>query len=109
MKIAALQDSLAARIKRARVDANLQQQDLADAVGLTRTSISNIERGKQGLSVDLLYSISRRLNESADVLLRDAINYAEKHEAAALVKDRVPSGKGRDEILNIIKGGENEW
>lgn len=108
MRKAALQVSLAARIKRARVDAKLQQQDLADAVGLTRTSISNIERGKQGMSVDLLYSISQHLNESADVLLRDAVNYAEKHEAAALVEDKVSSAKGRDEILNIIKGGENE-
>jgi transcriptional regulator with XRE-family HTH domain len=96
------------RIRRARVAAGLQQQDLADAIGLTRTSVSNIERGKQGLSVDLLYSISLHLHESADVLLRDAINYADKSVDIDLVREHVTNPKAADEIINIIKGGNNE-
>lgn len=90
------------------MSAGLQQQELADAVGLTRTSISNIERGKQGLSIDLLYAISLHVNESADVLLRDAINYADKSVDVDLVRERVANPKAADEIINIIKGVNNE-
>lgn len=35
--------SIGARIRRLREAAGLRQQDLADAIGLTRTSITNIE------------------------------------------------------------------
>jgi transcriptional regulator with XRE-family HTH domain len=103
MKMATLRLSMADRIKRARKAAGLQQQELANAVGLTRTSISNIERGTQGLSIDLLYTISLHLNEDADVLLRDAINYAENTVDAELVRKRVANPKAADEIINIIK------
>lgn len=90
------------------MDAGLQQQELADAVGLTRTSISNIERGKQGLSVDMLHAISLHVNEPADVLLRDAINYADKSVDVDLVREHVPNPRAADEIINMIKGGQNE-
>lgn len=101
-----LRSSMAERIKRARRESGLQQQELADAVGLTRTSISNIERGKQGLSVDMLYAISEHVNESADVLLRDAINYAEKTVDVDMVRMKVPNAKAADEIINVIGGGK---
>lgn len=101
--MATLRLSLAERMKRARMSAGIQQQELADAVGLTRTSISNIERGKQGLSVDLLYNISLHLNEDADVLLRDAINYAENTVDADMIRESVANPKAADEIINIIK------
>lgn len=68
----------------------------------------NIERGKQGLSVDMLYAISLHVNESADVLLRDAINYADKSVDVDLVHEHVTNPKAADEIINIIKGGQNE-
>ena len=90
------------------MNAGLQQQDLADAVGLTRTSISNIERGKQGLSVDMLYTISLHVNEAADVLLRDAVNYADQSVDVDLVREHVANPKAADEIINMIKGGQNE-
>ena len=34
-------------MRRARKDADLSQEEVADAIGLTRTSISNIENGRQ--------------------------------------------------------------
>lgn len=108
MKVPTLRMSMAERIRRARVEAGLQQQELADIVGLTRTSISNIERGKQGLSVDMLYNISLQLNTTADVLLRDAINYAEKPVDVDLVREHVSNAKAADEIINIIRGGKDE-
>lgn len=108
MRTPTLRMSMAERIKRARLAAGLQQQELADALGLTRTSISNIERGKQGLSIDLLYNISLHVNESADVLLRDAINYADSSVDVDLIREHVGNSKAADEIINIINKGKNE-
>lgn len=41
--------TLAERIKAARKNSGMTQQELADAVGLTRVSIANIESGRQRL------------------------------------------------------------
>jgi transcriptional regulator with XRE-family HTH domain len=50
------------RIKTAREDMSLTQEDLGVRVGLTRTSISNIENGRQKIQVDTIYDIARVLN-----------------------------------------------
>lgn len=47
-------DSLGGRIKSARDDARMTQAELAKACGLERTSVTNIERGKQAVSVQML-------------------------------------------------------
>ncbi len=39
----------------------LTQQKLADAVGLSRTSLANIERGHQRVQIHLLYQFARVL------------------------------------------------
>jgi len=52
------------RIKefRQNQDATMTQADLADKVGLKRTSITNIENGKQSVPLSLLYSICHVLS-----------------------------------------------
>ena len=49
------------RLKQARKEKGMKQLALASKLGLTRTSISNIERGEQRISLDLVY-------EAADLL-----------------------------------------
>lgn len=49
-------------IKKARKVRGLTQSDLASAVGLTRTSISNIETGRQKLLLHTFYEIARALD-----------------------------------------------
>ena len=46
-------------LKRARNAAGLSQEDLAAAIGLTRTSVSNIEKGRQRV---LLHTFGRLLH-----------------------------------------------
>lgn len=60
---------LGKRIKAAREKANLRQVDLAEKIGLTRTSIVNIEQGKQRIQLIEIYQVALVLGvEIADLL-----------------------------------------
>jgi transcriptional regulator with XRE-family HTH domain len=59
------------RIRRAREALGLRQDQLAEAISLTRTSITNIEQGKQRLLVHTLCDIAAALRvEPVDLLPR---------------------------------------
>lgn len=58
---------LGMRIKEMRVESGLTQQQLATAVGLERTSITNIEGGNQRVTVDMLYVIAAALGYEVTV------------------------------------------
>jgi len=64
---------LGQRIRNAREGASVRQDQLARSVGLSRTSITNIERGRQGIQVYLLVRIVEVLGCTvADPLSRRA-------------------------------------
>ena len=46
------------RVRQCRIERGLTQQNVADATGLSRTSLTNIERGFQRLTIHSLYIIS---------------------------------------------------
>jgi transcriptional regulator with XRE-family HTH domain len=56
---------------RAQRGKDLSQEALASAIGLTRTSISNIEKGRQRLLLHTLADIAAALNVDAVSLLPD--------------------------------------
>lgn len=62
--MAKLNQLVAAAIKESRLRHGLQQQDLASVIGVTRTSISNIEHGKQAVSLSMFCKIADALNEN---------------------------------------------
>ncbi len=57
------------RVYRARRRAGLTQEDLADKVGLARTSITNIEKGRQKLLLHTLAEIALELKVDVGELL----------------------------------------
>lgn len=60
---------LGMRIKGARLAKGLTQEELADAIGRTAETISNIERGKNAPGVDTVYAICKVLGLAfADLL-----------------------------------------
>ena len=61
--------ALGARIRAARDRAGVKQEQLAQAVGLSRTSITNIERGRQGVQAYVLVRIAEILGQPAAELL----------------------------------------
>lgn len=56
-------------IREARTKAGINQSELATQVGLSRTSITNIEIGQQKVQLHTLYEISKVLNISLTKLL----------------------------------------
>lgn len=51
-----------AKLKRLRVDAGMSQTELAEKTGMSRSSIAEIEKGRN-FSIGSLLSISRALNQ----------------------------------------------
>lgn len=60
--------ALGERLKKARKSARLTQEDLASAVGISRTSVANMEAGRQHVSVHLLAQFADRLGLSVSDL-----------------------------------------
>lgn len=99
---------LARLVKNARVQRNLTQQDVANAVGITRQSLARLERGNGAISFDTVLLIldhlgirldattDRRGTGSAQVATRGAAQAA----ADALVSIREGS-RGLTERLTI--------
>lgn len=69
-----LKTAVAVEIHEARKSRDMQQHVLADIVGISRTSISNIEKGKQGLSLDLFCRIAAALDYQPSDLLKNIID-----------------------------------
>src|SRR4051812_2515307 len=62
-------------VREARKSAGLTQADLADAVGMTRSSIANLEAGRQRIPVHLLVWIGEILGASPRDLLPDTSTF----------------------------------
>jgi transcriptional regulator with XRE-family HTH domain len=90
---------IGAEIRRRREGLGLSQAQLADRVGLGRTSVTMIERGSQAILVHQLLEIATALRVSPDKLL-DAADVSEiigpsrelfeKAEALELLSDLEP-------------------
>ena len=59
------------RVEKRRRMLKITQEELANLIGLTRTSITNIESGKQRCTLDTLYRIATSLRVSLIELLPD--------------------------------------
>ena len=69
-----MKEKLAERIRLARLMKGLSQQNLADELGITVASYSNIERGVTEISVVRLYAISKILNISITSFFEENID-----------------------------------
>ena len=59
------------RVREARREKKVTQEDLAEMCGCTPTHICNIENGKIGVSLELLFKISVLLEKSMDYFVMD--------------------------------------
>ncbi len=62
-------EDLGRNIRRARLHAGLTQEQLGRAVGLTRTSVNNIEHGRQKVLVHTLLELASACGVTPDSLL----------------------------------------
>lgn len=61
--------ALGESIRRHREAAGLRQEDLGAKIGLSRTSIVNIEAGRQGVSLHVVLAIARALRVDSFFLI----------------------------------------
>jgi DNA-binding XRE family transcriptional regulator len=90
LREAAYYRELGQRIQRARMALGLTQEGLASLVGLTRTSMVNIEKGRQKVLAHTLVRFARSLNVRIEALAQDP---TEELKIDELLKDFSESTK----------------
>lgn len=89
------------RVRRARVRAGLSQTDLGSSTGLTRTSIVNVESGRQRVPLHRLYDIAKVLQVAPQELLP-----ASTHPSRAPRRKLNPATTRK---LSSLPGEERNW
>ncbi|MEG0286720.1 MAG: helix-turn-helix transcriptional regulator [Vagococcus sp.] len=64
-------------IKKQRIYLDMTQKDLAERLNVTRTAVSNWERGRNYPDINTLLSISNVLNISIEALLKEDVKMVE--------------------------------
>jgi transcriptional regulator with XRE-family HTH domain len=90
---------IGAKIRIARQAAELSQEDLANRIGLGRTSITNIEIGRQKLQIFTLYLIAETLRITVQSLLPDP-DTSPKDIQNLLNQQKVVDADGKEVDLN---------
>lgn len=78
---------LGRRIRVARLNSQLTQEQLADLLGLTRTSITNIEKGKQKILAHTLVELSGKLKVTINDLIPAALQKTERSRIDKLLHE----------------------
>jgi transcriptional regulator with XRE-family HTH domain len=73
-------------LRELRLKANLTQDDVASRVGLGRTSVTNIEKGRQQVSLHMLYQLADAIDAEPSSLLPSRIEAKEKSELPAVLE-----------------------
>lgn len=87
MKKKIIYKGLGGNIRRERAERGMRQAELADLVGLSRTSITNVELGRQGLAVHQLFEFADALGVDPARLLPDKL--APKEDEPDLVSPEI--------------------
>ncbi|MGS0763125.1 helix-turn-helix domain-containing protein [Syntrophomonas curvata] len=93
-------DILRFRLRTIRKNKNLTLQNVADAVGSTKSTISNIERGAKPASFDLVIALANYYEVSIDYLL-GATDFP--YPLSEKVLNIINQSRDPDELLAIIK------
>lgn len=93
-----LYTALGGMIRARRSQMGMTQDELARWVGMTRTSVTNIERGRQKVQLDTLYDIAAAL----EVPARDLLPPAAVAEDA--IEERLP-----EELAAGLTAAERQW
>lgn len=94
-----LQKKLQEEIRNRRLELDgITQTVLAERSGVARATIANIERGRQSVTIDTLFRLSRILNINAGTLLNRAIRAAYPNEDKILLSDV----DNKPEVLNTL-------
>lgn len=85
-------------LKSLRVDNDFTQQEIADALGITRSRYSNYENGINEPSLDILIKLSKLFNCSIDDLLKIKINTIIKNKIDSMISEEPETSLGLNEF-----------
>lgn len=98
------------RVKKVRKSKEMTMEKFGERLGVTRTAISNIEKGYRGLTEQMLKAICREFNVNEEWLRTGdgdmPQKLSEEEEIADLVSDVLENGKNNEFygiILEIIR------
>jgi transcriptional regulator with XRE-family HTH domain len=94
------------RIRKAREDRTLTQDALAKRIFLTRASVTNIEKGRQTISLHKFIEICEALHTSISNLL-PSIQASQKIDLEKELPKNLPKSS-KERILSIIKSTDNK-
>ncbi|MDD3428651.1 MAG: helix-turn-helix transcriptional regulator [Oscillospiraceae bacterium] len=66
-----VKEQLGSRIRELRIYKNLSQEKFALQIGMDRTYLASVEKGKRNISLENIYKISLGLEISLDKLFKD--------------------------------------
>ena len=84
------------RVREIRIAKGVTQESLAKQIALTRTSLSNIEKGRQKLLVHRLVDIASALGTPIEELFGRR-NYVKTQKTLRMAKEQQSGDKGRTE------------
>lgn len=95
--------SMGSRIRKARKEKHLTQEQLAEACNLSTAHIGHIERGTRALSIESLVTISEILSVSTDYLLLDISHADDKNLSSLISILQNLSYKNSKKLYSLIK------
>jgi transcriptional regulator with XRE-family HTH domain len=109
-----LYEILGERIKNKREELDLNQNDLSEKINIGRTSISNIEKGRQQPPLHILYEICNALDVDIHTILptfseiQDKLNIEKPDVYEKYLDDFDVNEAERKEIENFLKELKND-
>ncbi|MBG0786151.1 MAG: helix-turn-helix domain-containing protein [Anaerolineaceae bacterium] len=86
-------DQIVEKIKKARVEKGFTQKDLADHLGRTAASISDLERGKVQVTASDLYKISQYLKKPIEYFFGEDFGGKEIQDLVSLLRIQSPDNR----------------
>jgi transcriptional regulator with XRE-family HTH domain len=99
-----MNEQLSARLKRIREYLNLSQQEVSDHTGIPRPSVSAMENGKRGVSVEELRSLARLYGYPVSYFVEDQPLAGTDPRVEALFRATTQlSEPDKDEVLRFAE------
>lgn len=95
--------SIGSRIKQARKDMNLTQEDLAAAIGVTKGAIANYENEVSVPKIELLIKLMKKLDVDANYLYQDDVRFLKKESPATITDDEASALRDDDLVDRLSK------
>ena len=87
----------------------LTQEDLARRVGIGRTTVANIERGRQSVSVPLLYRLASALGVAPESLLPQGVETSSSEaDGSKSSEESALSGRQNTWVNEILRESRND-